>query len=123
MVCRLLKSLYGLKQSARVWNQRIRQFLRSIGFEQTYADPCVFVNPQTGVILAMWVDDLIIFGKDNKSVNDVKTALNGEYKMKDLGELQYFVGIQVHRNREEKLIHINQSGYAKTILERYNMEE
>jgi transposase InsO family protein len=123
MVCRLLRSLYGLKQSARVWNQRIREFLKSIGFQQTYSDPCVFVNPQTGIILAIWVDDLLIFAKDKKGMNDVKAALKDEYEMKDLGELQYFVGIQVHRNRKEKLFHINQSGYVKAILERYDMDE
>lgn len=63
LVCRLRKSLYGLKQSLRVWNQKIRNYLKSIGFEQTYSDPCVYINKETGVIIAMWVDDLIIFGK------------------------------------------------------------
>ena len=122
LVCRLRRSLYGLKQAPRVWNQRIRHFLKSIGFDQTYSDPCVYINKETDVIIAMWVDDLIIFGKDMASINDLKAQLNEEYEMKDLGELKYFLGIQVHRDRERKIIHISQSGYNRTILERYGMQ-
>jgi hypothetical protein len=122
LVCRLRKSIYGLKQAPRVWNQRIRRFLKSIGFDQLYSDPCVYINKTTGIIIAMWVDDLIIFGKDMASINDLKVQLNEEYEMKDLGELKYFLGIQVHRDRERKIIHINQSGYNRTILERYGMQ-
>src|SRR5204863_169388 len=66
--------------------------------------------------------DLIIFGKDMASINDLKAQLNEEYEMKDLGELKYFLGIQVHRDRERKIIHINQAGYNRTILERYGMQ-
>ena len=70
----------------------------------------------------MWVDDLIIFGKNMASINNLKAQLNEEYEMKDLGELRYFLGIQVHRDRERKIIHISQSGYNRTILERYGMQ-
>src|SRR5579859_5279262 len=123
MVCRLIKSLYGLKQAPRVWNQKIRRYLKSIGFNQTYSDPCVYVNKDTEVIIAMWVDDLIIFGKNMLSIQDLKAALNKEYEMKDLGELKYFLGIQVHHSKKQKLIHISQSGYIGTLLERYNMQD
>ena len=93
LVCRLRKSLYGLKQAPRVWNQKIWNFLKSIDFNQTYSDPCVYINKETKVIIAMWVDDLIIFGKDMVSINSLKAQLNKEYEMKDLGELKYFLGI------------------------------
>ena len=122
LVCRLRKSIYGLKQAPRVWNQRIRRFFKSIGFDQTYSDPCVYINKDTEVILAIWVDDLIIFGKDMGSINALKAQLNEEYDMKNLGELKYFLSIQVHRDRERKIIHISQSGYNRTILERYGMQ-
>src|SRR5947207_8361034 len=56
------------------------------------------------------------------SINALKTQLKEEYKMKDLGELRYFLGIQVHRDRERKIIHISQAGYIRTILERYGMQ-
>jgi hypothetical protein len=72
LVCRLRKSLYGLKQAPRVWNRKIRDFLKSIGFDQSYSDPCVYINKTTGIIIAMWVDDLIIFGKDMANINTLK---------------------------------------------------
>ena len=122
-VCQLRKSIYGLKQAPRVWNQKIRRFLKSIGFEQLYSDPCVYVNKEKGIILAMWVDDLIIFGKDLNSVNDLKAQLSEEYEMKYMGELKYFLGIQVHRDRERKIIHISQPGYYRIILERFSMQD
>ena len=53
LVCRLRRSLYGLKQAPRVWNQRIRHFLKSIEFDQTYSDPCVYINKETGIIIAI----------------------------------------------------------------------
>jgi len=86
-----------------------------------YSDPCVYINRETGVIIAMWVDDLIIFAKDIISISNLKGQLRDEYEMKDLGELEYVVGIQVHRDREWKIIHINRSGYIRTILEPYGM--
>jgi hypothetical protein len=102
LVCRLKRSLYGLKQAPRVWNQRIRLFLKSIGFDQTFSDPCVYINKETDATIAMWVDDLIIFGKDMASINDLKAQLNEEYEMKDLGELKYFLDIQIHPTGSEK---------------------
>ena len=122
MVCKLVKSIYGLKQAPRLWNQRIRHYLKSIGFTQTYSDPCVYVNKSSGIILAMWVDDFLIFGKGMSGINDLKAQLQQEFEMKDLGDLKYFLGIQVNRDRSRKLIHIHQAGYINMILERYGMQ-
>ena len=123
MVCRLIKSLYELKQAPWVWNQKIRQYLKFIGFNQIYSDLCDYVNKNTEVIIAMWVNDLIIFEKNMLSIQDLKAALNKKYEMKDLGELKYFLGIQVHRSKKQKLIYISQSAYIGTLLEWYNMQD
>jgi hypothetical protein len=69
------------------------------------------------IIIAMWVDDLIVSSKDMASIEDLKVQLNTGYEIKDLGELKYFLSIQVHRDREWKTIHISQSGYNHTTLE------
>ena len=63
------------------------------------------------------MNDLINFEKNMISINNLKAQLNEEYEMKDLGELRYFLNIQVHRDKEQKIIHINQSGYNRIILE------
>ena len=123
LVCKLQKGLYGLKQSARIWNARLCQHLKSLGFQQSSCDPCIFINNASGVIIAVWVDDLIILGKDLSSIDKVKEGLRAEFEMKDLGELQYFLGIQVQRDRSKRQLHINQSGYINSILERFGMED
>ena len=122
LVCMLDKSLYGLKQSARVWNRKLRDYLISIGFIQLHSDNCIFYHPKTGVIIAVWVDDLVLFEKGMEGINRLKKELNTEFEMKDSGELKYFLGIQVLRNRKEKRIQLAQSGYTRQILERFDME-
>jgi hypothetical protein len=121
-VCKLQKGLYGLKQSARLWNLRFRQHLMSLGFKQSVCDSCVYINEQTGIILAIWVDDLIVIGNDIALINKTKSDLKKEFEMKDLGELQYFLGIQVSRDRKNRRMHLNQSGYISSILERFGMQ-
>src|SRR5277367_1585406 len=113
LICRLRKSIYGLKQVPRVWNQQLRHFLKSISFDQLYSDPCVYINKTMNIIIVIWVGDLIIFGMDMARINDFKAQLSAEYEMKDLGELKYFLGIQVHRDRERKIIHISQATTAR----------
>src|SRR4030095_2212749 len=115
------KGLYGLKQSARLWNQKIRRILESYGIVRTHADHCIYINKDTGVIIAIWVDDLIIFGKGMDGINKIKAQLKEELEMKDLGELEYFLGIQVHRDRKNRQLSISQTSYLNSILERFEM--
>jgi hypothetical protein len=122
LVCLVRKSLYGFKQSARLWNRKLRRFLKKIGFYQLHSDHCVYINKETGVILAMWVDDLILFGKSRVEVDKMKDQLRSEFEMKDLGPLRYFVGILVQRDRERRTLRIDQSGYVDMILQRFDME-
>jgi len=121
LVCRIRKGLYGLKQSARLWNQKIRRILESHGFVSTHADHCIYINKEMGVIIAIWVDDLIIFGKGMDGIEKIKTQLNGELEMKDLGEMHFFLGIQVHRDRQNRQLSINQTSYINSILGRFEM--
>ena len=123
LVCQLRKGLYGLKQAARIWNRKLRRFLLNHGYKQTHSDHCVYIRPQTKVIVAIWVDDLIIAGKNVEDIKELKRELNKEFEMKDMGELKYFLGIQVLRNRKHRQIHISQSGYINSILERFSLLE
>jgi hypothetical protein len=109
LVCQLRKGLYGLKQGARAWNQKIRRYLKSIGFEQTHSDHCVYINKDTDVILALWVDDLIIFSKNTSAIEEVKDQLRKEFEMKDLGELKYFLAFRSRGTENfSRFISINQ---------------
>ena len=122
MVCLLGKSLYGLKQSARIWNIRIHRYLKAIGFTQSQSDHCVYINNTTGIILAMWVDDLIIFGKDMSTIDELKQQLRSEFEMKDLGDLKYFLGVHVTRNRQNRQLTIDQTTYIQMLLEKFDMQ-
>ena len=79
-VLRLRKGLYGLKQSGREWNKRISKFLRSIGYKNLTGENCVFVNQTSHVIIALYVDDLLIFSKSKTAIKDIKKLLNRESK-------------------------------------------
>lgn len=119
MVCRLLRSLYGLKQAARVWNQKIHAFLIKLGFVRSNADPCLYIKKF--LYITIWVDDLLIVGKNGRDIANVKGQLAGEFEMKDLGKLEYFLGMRIMRSLNGS-ISIDQNGYIRQILERFGME-
>ncbi len=91
-VCRLNRSLYGLKQSPRVWYQTIAAFLIKIGYKPTHADKGLFVNSM-GDIVVVYVDDLLLVGPSLERINQLKDELRREFEMSDLGPLSYYLGI------------------------------
>ena len=122
LVCKLKKSLYGLKQSPRCWNHKFRDYMISIGFVQSKADPCVFIdNSDTLTIVAVWVDDLILITENHKDMSAVKKNLESRFKMKDLGALHYCLGISVVQDREGGYLQLHQRQYILTLLEKYGL--
>ena len=119
-VCEILQSLYGLRQSAYLWNQKVKKFVTSIGFRQSTADPGVFINDR-GVIIALYVDDILIFGKDNKDIGSTKDQLKSFHPMKDLGLAQKVLGIRITQTKNS--IRLDQELYARSILEEFGMAE
>ena len=96
-VCRLKKSLYGLKQSPRAWFGKFRKELRLLGYKQSNADHTLFFKHYNGkiVILIVYVDDIVITGNDDKGISNLKKMLSRSFEVKDLGFLHYFLGIEV----------------------------
>jgi hypothetical protein len=110
LVCKLQKSLYGLKQSPRAWNQKLDAFLKSIEFMKSDADPNVYVA-QVGDVkffIVVYVDDLILVCNNQTKLLQIKEELSQKFEMKDFGELHFFLGMEVERNRDEGLLRINQ---------------
>ena len=99
LVYRLWKGLYGLKQSARVWNQRLTSELKRIGLRATTADPSVWVSKDRGLILALYVDDMVLIAREAQELRGLKVGLMQAFKMKDLGEIQNMLGLRVQRYR------------------------
>ena len=123
LVLHLLRPLYGLKQSGREWNTKAKKHLKSIGFAPTTSDSCVFLNKSTHVIIALYVDDLLIFAKTMASIKAVKAQLFLEYKMKDIGKASFILGIRIRRDTEKKRLAIDQSTYIRKFLRDFGMED
>ena len=125
LVCKLKKSLYGLKQSPRAWYQRIDSFFIKEGFTRCEADHSLYIM-QTGEFLLMvlvYVDDLIILASLHAKLEWLKAKLKGEFQMSDLGELKYCLGVAFERNRKARTITMCQRKYIKEVLKRFNMED
>lgn len=119
MVCLLRKALYGLKQSPRVWYQTLQDFLHKMGFKRTESDHGVFVSGD--MFIAIYVDDLFIFGKDTPKVQQLQYELKSRFRMTDLGEVSHYLGIEVDVNSDKSVITLQQTTYLKKVLSRFNM--
>src|SRR6266498_2706479 len=99
-VCRLLKFLYGLKQASKQWHEKFDRTLTSVGFAINEADICVYYHHGggEGVILCLYVDDILIFGTNFDVINEVKDFLSRCFKMKDLGVAEVILNIKLLRD-------------------------
>lgn len=128
-VCRLKKSLYGLKQSARCWNLVIDKHLKSRGFIQSQADPCIYFQSKVIdgrndiMIIAVYVDDAIICSNNMTTLLAEKKNLSERFEMDDRGELNYILGMTVKRDRKNRILTIDQHLYLTDILKRFGMED
>ena len=112
LVCKLKKSLYGLKQSGRNWNNLLYDYLLNENFIQSLADPCVYarvIDDEQCVIIIIWVDDIIIAASDLDSLENVKQSLKNRFKMTDLGKLKWFLGTEFQCSDDS--IKMNQRRY------------
>ena len=116
LVCRLSKSLYRLKQASRQWFVKFSEAIQSTGYVQYKADYSLFTRRQgkSFTALLIYVDDILIMGNDSSVIDALKRFLNGRFKIKDLGDLKYFLGVEVSRSK--KGIFISQRKYALEIL-------
>lgn len=111
-VCKLRKSIYGLKQASKAWNDRFNQFAAKIGFQRCEEDACLYVrHGKSGpVYLLLYVDDILILSKSLREVQIVKQLLRQEFKMVDLGEAEMFLGLKIERDAKEGVIKLSQPG-------------
>ena len=108
-VFRLLKSIYGLKQSLRQWYIRFRSVIISNDFTMIDEDHCVYNKRSKGkfVILSLYVNDILIAGNDKEYVNDIKAWLSSNFEMKDMGEVSYIRGVKISRDRPRKILSLS----------------
>lgn len=114
-VCKLKKSLYGLKISPKKWDEKFSKEVRKLGLENDIHEPCLFTWRKNGklVLLLLYVDDLLLAGNDKKKIERVKSHLSRVFEMKDLGEPKIFLGIEIVRDRSNRTITLSQPMYTE----------
>jgi hypothetical protein len=119
-VCEILQSLYGLRQSANLWNQKVKSFVETIGFKSSTADSSVFIN-ERGVIIALYVDDILVFSKATKDIDWTKKKLKEFHPMKDSGLAKKILGIRITWLPNGG-IRLDQEFYATQMLKEFGMD-
>ena len=105
-VCRLHKSIYGLKQASRSWNIRFNKCIKTYGFVKNEEESYVYkwANGSTIVFLILYVDDILLIGNDISTLQGIKVWLLSQFSMKGLGEASYILGMKIYRDRSKKLL-------------------
>jgi hypothetical protein len=128
IACKLIKTLYGTKQAPHEWNNVINEFILSLGFKRCKSDTCIYIKMSISnnkpIIIAIFVDDIIIVYsiKDEKEWLKYKETFMNTYKMKDLGNAEWILGIRVTRNRKEKTIKLDHEVQINKTVKQFHME-
>jgi hypothetical protein len=122
-VCHLQKSMYGLKQASRNWNERVHRDLTSFGLKQSKNDSCVYYKHSKDcmIFVSVYVDDFFIFCNNKIELSRLKESLMNTYKMEDLGPIQKCLGIRVTRDRKNGMLMLDQTQYIDKILSEFGM--
>ena len=121
--CRLIKAIYGLRQSPRAWYQKIHTFFVNPEFLRSTQDYRLYINYQRKLIVLVYVDDLILRAADMQDIIWLKSELLNTFEMTDLGELKVFLGLEIIRNRTSRELTIHQRRYIDCILSRHGMSD
>lgn len=120
LVCKLRKSLYGLKQASRQWFAKLCESLLSKGYVSSKTDYSLFTkcSGDSVIVVAVYVDDILLAGTDTVEMLALRSFLDSQFKIKDLGPVHYFLGLEVHQTPHGYLI--NQLKYTQDLLHEFN---
>jgi hypothetical protein len=124
LVCRLKKSLYGLKQSPRKWYKRFESYTIQIGYTRCEYDCCVYVcilEDGSYIFLLLYVNDMLIVAKSMCEVNRLKSLLHKEFEMKDLGAVKKIMGMEIRRDREARKLWLSHKNYIRKVPKKFSM--
>lgn len=124
-VCLLKKAIYGLKQSGRLWYEKLDTKLREMNLAPSKCDPCIYINKNDNnmTLIAIYVDDLIVASSDQNVLTNLKNELANTFEMKDLGPIQFCLGIEFNQDVKSGKICMSQSKYIQHLLERFGMAD
>jgi len=125
-VCKLSKSLYGLKQSPRQWYKRFDKFMKGQKYRRSRYDHCVYLRRlQDGsyIYLLLYVHDMLIAAKSQVDIDRLKAQLSKEFEMKDLGEAKKILGMEISRDRDRGKLWLSQKQYLQKVLQRFGIHD
>lgn len=123
-VCLLKKSLYGLKQAAKSWNDAINETLISFGFKQSESDNCLYFqrfDNDNWCFLLIYVDDILITATNDKILKSIERDISSTFEMRCMGEVKYYLGIEVQN--QNGIYSINQKKYIERIVAEFGLED
>lgn len=115
-VWKLKKAIYGLRQAPRAWFDKFSDFVIEFGFQCSFPDPSLFIYHHSSdvIYLLLYVDDMLLTVNNPALIEKLLESLNTVFRMKDMGPVHYFLGVQVHHQAEG--LFLNQSKYAQDLL-------
>jgi hypothetical protein len=124
-ICKLQKSIYGLKRVSRSRNLHFDEVVKGFDFIKNIKEPCVYrkVSGSVVVFLVLYVDDILLIRNDILMMEVVKSSLRKSFSIKDLGEAVYILDIKIYRDRSKRLIGLSQDAYIDKILNQFNMQD
>ena len=122
-VCKLNRSLYGLKQAASTWYKTISvAFVNNLKFKQCTSDSCIFVRRDGDVFtyVALYVDDMLIGAKSMEIVQEIKNSLCSQFKLKDLGDARHILGMELNYDRKSRKLNLCQAASVSRMVQKFN---
>uniref|UniRef100_A0A8R7P933 Reverse transcriptase Ty1/copia-type domain-containing protein n=1 Tax=Triticum urartu TaxID=4572 RepID=A0A8R7P933_TRIUA len=122
-VCKLDKALYGLKQAPRAWYSRLCHKMQALGFVPSNSDTSLFIynKSNTCIFVLIYVDDIIVTSSSDEAITGLLKDLSADFALKDLGDLHFFLGIEVKRNNDG--LHLSQEKYATDLVKKAGLKD
>ncbi len=124
LVCKLKRSMYGLKQSPRCWNAVNDEYLKELGFLQSNSDPCVYIDVVGEMaVVGVYVDDFVFAFKSQGKLKKFQRSLCARFDVKILGKLRHSLGLKVCQDETSGDVWLGQSGYVNDVLVKFGMQD
>jgi hypothetical protein len=127
MVCKLKKTLYGLKQASRAWNEALDPVLLGAGLAKSLVDPCLYYHVADGgrslTLVSVHVDDIVMASNNCEFVEGVIVTLRSHFTVNDLGECKFVLGLKISRVRSQRELRVTQGRYINDIVNRFRMQD
>ncbi|GJR87473.1 retrovirus-related pol polyprotein from transposon TNT 1-94 [Tanacetum coccineum] len=125
LVCKLKKSLYGLKQALKQWYLKFNSFMQRAGYKRCDMDHCCYLKKvgSSSIILLLYVDHMLVAGSDMAEIKKLKRQLSKEFEMKDLGHAKQILGMSIIRDKTKGTLRLSQEKYIGKVLEKFNIKD